>query len=331
MTLQVVVVGSGSIGKRHASNLIKLGHSVEFLRTSHLKPGESIQNGVRQEIANLGSRKRIDLAIIANPTSLHASAAIEFLRQGIPCLVEKPPATSRFELATLLDAAEQANGLCFVGYQMRFHSGFRALQNFVSKKALVPMQAVVEWSTYLPEWHPGENYLRSYVARPELGGGVTLTCSHEVDMLVQLIGPVSRVFATEPSQRHVIREVDESISAVLKHENGTSSVLSLTLAHQPQRRTFRVLWEDEAVEWNFHLGTLRTFSSKCESSLSDVSESNNDMYVELIVDVLGHLRGTSSSKNLLTSTLSTMNAVYALSDSLSSGNSEIVFGEIVND
>jgi predicted dehydrogenase len=204
---------------------------------------------------------------------------------------------------------------------MRFHSGFLALKDFVEKRNSDPIQTIVEWSTYLPAWHPDEDFRESYVAKRDLGGGVTLKCSHEIDMLVQLLGPVNVVFGCQPRKRYVVDEVDESLSAVLMHDRGTSSLLSLTLAHQPQRRTFRVLWEDESVEWDFHKGLLTKWSKGGRSTIADVSESVNSMYIRLIEDVLLHIEGSQISRSVLSSTLPSMSATYALLSSLESGSS----------
>ena len=38
--------------------------------------------------------------------------------------------------------------------------------------------------TFMPEWHPWENYHKSYASNKALGGGVLLTCSHEIDLSV---------------------------------------------------------------------------------------------------------------------------------------------------
>ena len=53
----------------------------------------------------------------------------------------------------------------------------------------------VENGSYLPDWHPDENYSKSYAARNDLGGGVVLTCIHEIDYLYWIFGNVSEVFS----------------------------------------------------------------------------------------------------------------------------------------
>ncbi len=65
--LKALVVGYGSIGKRHADNLQKLGVDVLFLRRAGTK---SLPAG---HFANLAKALELkpDFAVIANPTSLH--------------------------------------------------------------------------------------------------------------------------------------------------------------------------------------------------------------------------------------------------------------------
>ena len=43
------------------------------------------------------------------------------------------------------------------------------------------ISARVENGSFLPDWHPYENYQTNYAARTDLGGGAVLTCIHEID------------------------------------------------------------------------------------------------------------------------------------------------------
>ena len=53
--------------------------------------------------------------------------------------------------------------------------------------------AKVDLSSFVPEWHPYEDYKKLYACRNELGGGVILTESHEIDMICDLLGKPTKV------------------------------------------------------------------------------------------------------------------------------------------
>ena len=39
-----------------------------------------------------------------------------------------------------------------------------------------------EWGEFLPNWHPKENYKKSYAANKKMGGDISLTLSHDLDL-----------------------------------------------------------------------------------------------------------------------------------------------------
>ncbi len=51
----------------------------------------------------------------------------------------------------------------------------------------------VESGQYLPDWRPWQNYRESYSARQELGGGIILDGSHELDYICWLLGRPTEV------------------------------------------------------------------------------------------------------------------------------------------
>ncbi|MEK7516318.1 MAG: Gfo/Idh/MocA family oxidoreductase, partial [Patescibacteria group bacterium] len=82
-----LVVGFGSIGKRHAANLRKLGvRDIIFLR--HAARGRLPANHVTSISAALA--RKPDFAVIANPTSLHVPVAQRIARAGVHLFIEKP-------------------------------------------------------------------------------------------------------------------------------------------------------------------------------------------------------------------------------------------------
>ena len=88
----IIVQGKGSIGIRHANNLIKLGYEPIFLRLKNKNYKIPHDRFNIKEIFNfneLVNRKPIG-AIIATPTIYHPENALFFLNKEIPIYIEKP-------------------------------------------------------------------------------------------------------------------------------------------------------------------------------------------------------------------------------------------------
>jgi predicted dehydrogenase len=126
---------------------------------------------------------------VTNPTSLHIETACQALRAGAHVLVEKPLGHSLGGVSELLQTSERATRQLMVGYNLRFHPGLARLKALTDRGAIgTIVSARADYAEYLPDWHPWEDYRRSYSGRRDLGGGPLLTLSHALDALCWLLG-----------------------------------------------------------------------------------------------------------------------------------------------
>lgn len=180
--LNILLVGLGSIGRRHLSHLQKIdGVRPAALRT---RKGELSDESEIQEFYNLQDALdfRPDGVIISNPTALHVETALPFLKNGIKILIEKPIDTS-IENAEKLKPYKD---LIRIAYCLRFHP-----QTIFLKKTFEedqPFKVGFKRSFYLPNWHPYADYRKEYTALKSLGGGVIRTLSHEIDLSLDWFG-----------------------------------------------------------------------------------------------------------------------------------------------
>ena len=67
------------------------------------------------------------------------------------------------------------------------------LKKIVNKNIKKILLASFYLTNYMPHWHPKENYKNRYANNKKYGGGVLLTCSHEIDLAINLFGNVKDV------------------------------------------------------------------------------------------------------------------------------------------
>ena len=95
---RVVVIGTGSIGERHARCFQQTGRAEVSICEVNAELREAVQDryGFAQAFASLAEAmaERPDAAVICTPAHLHVGMAIELARAGIPFLMEKPVSTS---------------------------------------------------------------------------------------------------------------------------------------------------------------------------------------------------------------------------------------------
>src|SRR5437870_4559761 len=89
----------------------------------------------------------------------------------------------------LIKEVEQRQKRLMVGYNLRFHPGLVRFKELLQQGAVgKPVSARAEVGEYLSDWYPWEDYRVSYSGRVDLGGGVLLIFSHELDSLCWVLG-----------------------------------------------------------------------------------------------------------------------------------------------
>jgi predicted dehydrogenase len=129
--LRMAVVGVGHLGKEHARILTGLA-GVELVGVAdvHAEQAQAVARrvGCRAFTDFRALLPLVDAACVVVPTAHHFAVAGEFLRRGIPLLVEKPLTPSVQQADTLLDLAERHGALVQVGHIERFNPVFQEIQ-----------------------------------------------------------------------------------------------------------------------------------------------------------------------------------------------------------
>src|SRR5690349_3403629 len=172
--MRALVVGLGSIGRRHARNWAALQLGPLAVCRQHRSPQPEplgLQAAEYDDLDRALACEHPDVVFVTNPTSLHVTTACAAVQAGAHVFVEKPLGNSLEGLRQLLDLSCATHRLVMVGYNLRFHPGlarFKALLEANAVGRIVSARAEV--GEYLPDWHPWEDYRHGYAGRRELGG-----------------------------------------------------------------------------------------------------------------------------------------------------------------
>lgn len=183
---RVLVVGYGSIGRRHARNLVNLGFRPCVLT--------NYPDGLDADFSsNINKFRAEDIksCIISSPTAKHLEdfKKCVFVLGGLKkALIEKPLDCSYAKAKEIKRLAARHGVKVYVAYNMRFTDGFSRVAEFVKKNT--DRMRIVEMAAGrdLKEWRPGTDISRSYSARRGTGGGVDLDLSHELDYAMRIFG-----------------------------------------------------------------------------------------------------------------------------------------------
>jgi predicted dehydrogenase len=216
MSKQIGIIGLGSIGLRHAKNLLGLGQEVMGYDPDIRRSEELTRLGGKMAtLRMITSAMDMDGIIIASPTKNHAEHIEACLGFDRTVFVEKPIADKPSKDIFSVD---------MVGYNLRFHSG------------------VIEAKKMLDAGDIGAPYWAEFMVaqacdRPEyLRDGVILNWSHEIDLALHMLGP-AKVMA---SSTRLTNGQDDISDIMLQHDSGCRSFVHLDYIAKPERRDFTI-------------------------------------------------------------------------------------------
>lgn len=261
--MKILVIGFGSIAKRHINNLLELSDIEILVYTKQINFGSFKNHCKFFNKLNDAIKENPDAAIIANNTSEHVKTAIELSKNHIDLFIEKPLSNNSLGIKKLVKLIHEKKLISMMGCNLRFHENIIAIKDLIDKKSIGKIISVqAESGSYLPDWHPNENYKKNYAARDDLGGGVVLTCIHEIDYLYWFFGDVRNVFSIT-GQYGNLNITSEDLSAiVIQFRNGVVGELHLDYIQKPSIRKCKLIGTKGQISWDSDSNTVKLFNFK---------------------------------------------------------------------
>ena len=231
----ILVVGAGSIGRRHLDALrLTGGVELSVCESNEARRRSAADSGVSAVFPSLEDAlpRRWDGAIVATPAHTHVAIGRALTDLGIPVLVEKPLAVTAAGVADWQAAVDTRGVPVMVGYVYRCHPLIQAIRGQLAAGAIgAPMQLVAQRGAHLPARRA--DYASSYYARADEGGGVVQDIlSHLFNTAEWLVGPVTAVAADAAHCCLPGVEVDDTVHAIARHGDVLASYS--VNQHQPE-------------------------------------------------------------------------------------------------
>lgn len=183
--MRALVVGLGSIAKKHIAVLRQIDSTVELYAIRSGREGKSWEGVTDLYDWSQLTTIRFDFAIISNPTSEHVSTLRKLLPFRLPLFIEKPLSSQIID-EELVAEVKRLGIITYVGCNLRFHGCFREATKIIQHHRVNEVN--VYCGSYLPDWRPQVDYHTVYSANPEMGGGVHIDLIHELDYVYWLFG-----------------------------------------------------------------------------------------------------------------------------------------------
>jgi predicted dehydrogenase len=254
--MKLLVVGLGSIGRRHIRNLKRIAPEVEVgVWRQHTKSADL------GELAPLVSKVFFaedealawgpEAALVANPASRHVAVGLALARANAHLFVEKPLSTNLQNVTELVSCCHERSLVLMVGYGFRFYPPLQQMKSLVENGRIGrPLFLRAEVGQYLPDWRPQSDYRNSVSARRELGGGALLELSHELDYARWLLGETGSVNAVVGQLSDLPIDVEDVAELILRFSSGAIGNLHLDMVQRSPARSCRIAGTEGTLTWD---------------------------------------------------------------------------------
>jgi predicted dehydrogenase len=244
--LKVGIIGGGAIAQVAHLPVLKKTRSVDVqaICDADLPKARALADrfavkDAYDDIEELLRYGALDAVVICSPNHLHESHILAALSAKLHVLVEKPLGMSGASVQRIIRAVEKSDRVVMVGMNHRYRPDVQIVRSFVQSGELGTIESV------RGSWHvfrPSRAQLGWRQRRDEAGGGAMLDLGLSILDLGLWLGatsPPARVSASlDPAVKD--RSVEQSGSAFVVCENGTSIFVDVTWRHLGEGERFGV-------------------------------------------------------------------------------------------
>ena len=190
--MRVLVIGNGSIGMRHANNLLRMKHSVVVIDSD---PAKTTSKALIKKL------KGHDAAVICVPTTHHLSVLEKCISEGLPTYLEKP--LGHYTQMTQWQKLSERKDLpiIMVGYQLRFH---KDIKQYIKTHGKRLMSGQLKIFCNMSQWK-GQSAKGNFLSE----------MSHEIDLAMYLGASALTTSVLKAKQRYAFMSFEGEWSVEL--------------------------------------------------------------------------------------------------------------------
>lgn len=278
-----LVVGCGSIGSRHAHNLSSIGVDVSLYDTDHTR-SDTVATQVDGEPydslrAGLGADP--DVVFVTTPSNHHITPAQKAAAAGCDLFIEKPLSNTKDGVEELLDTIERQNLTTMIGSNMRFHPAIETAKQLLDDNRIGSVvSARIEGGSYLPDWHPDDDYRTMYSAKAGVGGAL-LDYIHELNYAQWLFGDITAISAMFGESSSLEIETEDTAALISRTTTDTLVEFHLDYIQRAYSRSYHTIGEEGTIRWEWEEPTVRRYDPRDECWITEAEWPDwelNQMY-----------------------------------------------------
>ncbi len=264
--MKILIIGYGSIGRRHARVLskIKKVSTICILTQQKIKKYRTIKS--YKEIKYIDP----DYVVISNENDKHYKTLmyLENNFKNINILVEKPLFNKFINLNI-------KNNYVYVGYNLRFHPLILKLKNIIKKRKI--WNVLVTSGSFLPNWRKNIDYKSSYSSKKK-SGGVLLDLSHEIDYVSWLFGDLKILHSLNNRLSDLKISSDDNLNLSAKTKNNINIQINLNYFFKIPKRQILVDGKNLSIDLDLISNKLKIIDNNKLKQYKLTNYNINKMY-----------------------------------------------------
>jgi predicted dehydrogenase len=257
-----LVLGAGSIGRRHAKNIRQLFPDDRLTVYDPLEENLNKLKGDRSvDLIHMEQQvlaRNPDVCLICSPNHLHLQQAMYWANRGAHLFIEKPLSHTMDGIQELIALLDQTKRIAMVACNMRFFPNIIHVKSLLDNHAVGTIYGIqVETGSYMPDWRPYSDYRENYGAKKKTGGGVMLDNIHEVDLIRWYGGEVTSVVALADHVSNLEIETEDLAAILCRFKQGAIGEIHLDYLQRPYSRACKIIGQQGTIIWDIKEGVTK--------------------------------------------------------------------------
>ena len=297
--MKILVIGAGSIGRRHINNLNTLGYEdIDVLDINNINLDLILKGFKINRIFNNSEEvkyNKYDIGFVLTPPIYHMDYAMSLAQEGVNLFIEKPLSHNLKNVNNLIDISEKNKLIVAVGYNLKFQNGIKKLKSSILNNEIGKIYHIsARYSQYLPDWRKNIDYSKNYTAIKKLGGGILLDGSHEIDYINWLANSrIKEVKSIFGKKSNLNIDVEDCADILLQYENNITANIHLDMIEQGYNRNCEIIGENGNLKWDFSSNIFEYYNGLINKLKVKRLISKNDSYIDELKHFLNCIKNNS--------------------------------------
>ncbi len=283
--MAILIVGIGSIGKRHINNLISLGYSNFILVNRSRNFDESFASlkcysTIQEAIVN----HDVTHAFVCTPTSRHINDVTLLVENNVQNIFLEKPVSHNFDRIDEMVLVSKKCKRFIVGFDLHFDPGLNKVRQLLQDKVIGNVLSVNAFvGQYLPDWRPHEDHRKGMSASIEKGGGVLLDLVHEFDYVRWFLGTPLYIASIVQHNSSLEIETEDMANVLIKFENNSTATIHLDYHQKKMIRNFVMTGTNGTIKWDLTLNQVDWIDKdKKEMQFCYKDFERNDRFISIV-------------------------------------------------